>query len=196
MIDEALQDGVTYCGRNIYLIPCEICGELIKRTQYSRKRTYICDSCKKIIKEKKEGKKPDTDSRHDKRFNCAVEKVKKQVKNFDKYDKAVRVARTRAYQYASIPEAMLAIELLKNKLKIIPQQKIGKYKADFVIPSMKFVVEVDGELYHSDLGKEAERDFYINRTLGFDWKVVHIPARYVLEDVTKVTKYILKCKEI
>ena len=124
------------------------------------------------------------------------EKVKKQVKNFDKYDKAVRVARTRAYQYASIPEAMLAIELLKNKLKIIPQQKIGKYKADFVIPSMKFVVEVDGELYHSDLGKEAERDFYINRTLGFDWKVVHIPARYILEDVTKVTKYILKCKEI
>lgn len=191
---EAEQDGVVIIpgnyGRKIYLIPCEVCGRKINRTQYSRKRTYLCDYCKGVIKEKKKVEIPSTETKPEIRFKAAVENVKKKVKDFGPYEKAVEIAKTRAYQYGSIPEAMVAIELLKNKFKIIPQQKIGKYKADFVIPSIKVVLEVDGKLYHYDMQKEAARDFYITHSLGNEWTMIHLPAEYVLKDITKIVPFI------
>ena len=109
--------------------------------------------------------------------------ISKRKENFKSYEKAIEVAKGRSYQYGSIPEAMVAIELLKNKYKIVPQQKIGKYKVDFVIPQIKVVLEVDGKLYHSDIRAEGERDFVIHQSLGIKWMVIHYPAEYVTKDI-------------
>ncbi|WP_347136096.1 endonuclease domain-containing protein [[Clostridium] symbiosum] len=189
----ALEDGIEFTPNMRgywYKIPCEICGRKIRSSQYSRKRTYLCDYCKGVIKERKKVEIPSTETKHDRRFNSAVENIRKTVKDFQKYEKAIEVAKGRAYQYGSIPEAMVAIELLKNKFKIIPQQKIGRYKVDFAIPEIKVVFEVDGKLYHSNLQSERERDFVIHQTLGFQWMVIHYPAEYVLKDITKVAPFI------
>lgn len=51
-IVHAREDGIEIVRKNfreIYYIPCEICGKKIMRTQYSRKRTYLCDYCKGVI---------------------------------------------------------------------------------------------------------------------------------------------------
>lgn len=192
--EEAEKDGVIVVegefGRCSYYIPCEICGRKVWRTQYSRKRTYLCDYCKGVIKEKKKIEIPDVRTQYDKRFKKAVDNIKHAVKDFEQYEKAISIAETRAYCYGSIPEAMVAIELLKNRLKIIPQQKAGKYKVDFVIPSLKIILEIDGKLYHNDLAKEGERDFYLQAKFGTGWTIIHFPAEYVTKDITKLVQFI------
>lgn len=189
----ALEDGIETIPNNRgdwYMIPCEVCGRKIRSTQYSRKRTYLCDYCKGVIKKKQKVEIPSTETKYDRRFNSAVENIRKAVKDFKSYEKAIEVAKGRSYQYGSIPEAMVAIELLKNKYKIVPQQKIGKYKVDFVIPEIKVVLEVDGKLYHSDIRAEGERDFVIHQSLGIKWMVIHYPAEYVIKDITKLVPFI------
>ena len=192
-IIHAREDGIEIVSKNfreIYYIPCEICGKKIMRTQYSRKRTYLCDYCKGVIKEKEKPTIPDGVTKHEIRYDKALEKIKKSVRNFESYERAIRIAKTRCERYGSIPEAMAAIELIKNKYKIIPQKKIGKFKADFVIPDIKVVLEIDGKIYHNDLSKEGYRDFYIKTKLGDGWRIIHYPSDRIEQDITKLTKYI------
>lgn len=192
--EEAEKDGVIVldgeCGRYGYLIPCEVCGRKIRRTQYSRKRTYICDYCKGIIKEKKKIMIPEGETKYDMRFRKAVQAIEKAVKKYDTYERAIEIAKTRMYSYGSVPEVMAAIELLKNKLKIIPQQKIGKYRVDFVLPDLKVILEIDGKPYHTDLQKEGVRDIYLRLRLGMSWTIIHFPVEYIEKDVTKLVPYI------
>lgn len=173
----------------IYKVPCEICGRRVTRTQYSRKRTYICDYCKGVINKKKKAEIPESTSetKNETRFRKAVENIKKATKNkFSQYEKAIAAASTRMYKYGSIPEAMVAIELLKNKYRIIPQQRLGKCRVDFVLPDEKIVLEVDGKTYHHDIEKERERDYELYKHLGLGWLVIHIPAEYISENITKL----------
>lgn len=192
---DALEDKIrteqSQYGRCRYYIPCEVCGKEIIRTQYSRKRNYICDYCKSKIKKKKICKYEEIKTKCDVRYEKAVEEIKKQSKDFSDYEKSIRIAETRNEKYGSIPEAMVAIELIKNGYSIIPQQKIGKYKVDFLIPKEKIVVEVDGELYHkNDFKKNREAEIQI--ILGFDWKIIHIPAEKIRKDIKKLNLIICK----
>jgi very-short-patch-repair endonuclease len=79
---------------------------------------------------------------------------------------------------------MVAIELLRLKHRIIPQQRIGKYKIDFVLPDTKTAIEVDGCLFHS--GIDAEREYKIQATLGFRWRIIHVPAELIRKDIRKL----------
>lgn len=189
---DALEDGIELYG-NQYKIPCEICGRKLIRTQYSRKRTYICDYCKGLIKKKEKILLSETlaqvETKAEKRFNKAIERIEKQVKNFHEYESAIRVAKTKAELYGSIPEAMVAIQLLKLKYKIIPQQKIGKYRVDFVIPDEKIVIEVDGSLYHKNIYK-TDREAFIQMSLGLQWRIIHIPAELIEKNITKLQEAI------
>lgn len=191
---EAVEDGVKIIdgsyGRHTYYIPCEICGRKIRRTQYSRKRTYVCDYCKGLIKEKERPVIPEGTTKHDLRFEKAVEKIKSYVDDFESYEKSIKTAKTRSELYGSIPEVMAAIELLKKGFKIVPQQKIGKFKVDFAIPSIKVILEIDGKIYHKDTEKEAYRDYYIYTKLGMDWKIIHYPAEHVEKELNKLVPYI------
>lgn len=84
---------------------------------------------------------------------------------------------------------MVAIELLRLGYSIIPQQKIKKYKVDFAIPKEKIIIEVDGSLYHKDVYK-GEREAIIQLSLGLDWKIIHVPAEKIAENITKLKQVI------
>lgn len=84
----------------------------------------------------------------------------------------------------------MAIELLKNHYKIIPQQKIGNKIADFVIPKEKLIIEVDGKIFHNNSEKEVKKDLYYNEQLGFEWIVIHVPADEIRKDVTYLKEFI------
>ena len=190
---DAIDDGIKIVGtgRPTYYIPCEKCGELIRRTQYSRKRTYICDYCKGILKKKEKiaFETMEVQTKKEKQFEKAIAKIKNQVEQFECYKKPIEIARTRAEMYGSIPEAMVAIELIRLGYKIIPQQKINKYKVDFAIPKEKIVVEVDGEIYHKNVFK-GNREAEIQLSLGLNWKIIHIPAEKIAVDIQKLEKVI------
>lgn len=176
-------------GTWVYKIPCEVCGKAVIKTQYRRNVNYLCDYCKGLIRKKESLAISDEtlskETKKEKQFRHAVEKIQSQVKDFDRYEKAIKAAKTRAELYGSIPETMVAIELLKLGYKIIPQQKIGNYKVDFAIPKQKLVIEVDGSLYHKDAHK-GDREAIIQLSLGTDWKIIHIPAELIAEDIVKL----------
>lgn len=179
-------------GAEVYKIPCEKCGFIIHKTQYNRKRTYLCDYCKCLIKEKEKAlfseelnKLEGVKTNKEKSFDKAINNIRKQVKDFTKYEKPIRIAQTRCQKYGSIPEAMVAIELLKLGYSIVPQQVVTKYKVDFAIPSKKLVIEVDGKLFHKDV-YSGDREAIIQLALGLDWKILHIPAELIAENITKL----------
>lgn len=186
---ELKQYGVEYDNGHYY-IPCEICNHKIRRTQFSLKRTYVCDYCKGLIKKKEKAAIPkelqDVKTKHEIRFENAVEEIKQQVTDFDAYSKVIDIAKTRCELYGSIPEAMVAIELLRLKHKIIPQQKIGKYRVDFAVTDIKTVVEVDGNTFHSNMN--GEREMTIQLRLGYAWKIVHVPAELIRRDIQKLNQ--------
>lgn len=196
----ALADGIE-CRRNerghsYYSIPCETCGKEIRSTRYIRSVTYLCPYCKKVAKVKQKialEQISGIETPCDKRFARAVEKIEKQVNDFPKYQKAIELAKTRAENYGSIPEAMVAIELLKNGHRVIPQQKVGKYRIDFVLPQHKIAIEVDGELYHRN-NRNPEREGTLQLSLGLDWKIAHIPSELIAKDIKKLERIIRSLK--
>lgn len=176
-------------GTWIYKIPCEVCGKTVIKTQYRRDVNYLCDYCKGLIRKKERIAISDEiiskETKREKQFKNAVEKIKSQVKDFHRYEKAIDIAKTKAELYGSTPETMAAIELLKLGYRIIPKQKIKQYKVDFAIPKEKIVIEVDGSIYHRDRNK-GDREAIIQLSLGLDWKIIHIPAELIAEDITKL----------
>lgn len=193
-IRDAAEDGIERIPgvRNgTFLIPCEVCGRKIQRTSYSRKRTYICDYCKGVIKKKIAPTIPETETKAERRYSKAVDRIREQTRNFGKYERAIEIARKRVEKYGSIPEAMMAIGLIQAKFAITPQQRIGKYNVDFLIPRHKAIVEVDGSLYHSNKEREAKRDLYLRAALGFDWIVVHVPAERIEQSLEKSVLFVI-----
>lgn len=186
-----------YRSFKVYHIPCAKCGRIIDRRIYDGNKTYYCDICKINIKEKEKAVEQElldmVLSKGEQRFLKAKEKLLKQVKKPEAYDKAISIAETRADFYGSIPEAMVAIELVNLGYAIIPQQKVGRYKVDFAIPKEKLIIEVDGGLYHSDTN--PDRDNYIKLCLGLDWEIVHVPAEWISKDIRRVKKVMQEIKK-
>lgn len=176
---------------NIYCTPCDKCGTITKKQVYDSNKTYLCEYCKKgIARKKKQYIQNEIDkvmTRKEQAFEKAVERIQNQVSDFSCYKKAIDLARTRAEMYGSIPEAMVAIELLKLGHKIIPQQKIKSYKVDFLLPKLKMVIEVDGSIYHQDKYGNG-RDAIIQLALGLQWRIVHISAEVVSKNIKELEK--------
>ena len=182
-------------GRNIntYNIPCEICGSMIHKTAYSPKRSYVCHYCKGKIKKKEKAVILDTgETKKEIQFKKAVEKIRSQVRDFSQYENAIRIAEQRCELHGSIPETMVAIELIHLGYSIIPQQKISRYKVDFAIPKQKLIVEVDGSLYHKEI---TEREAAIQFNIGLDWKIIHIPAERIEKKIQKLNAVIKALSE-
>lgn len=182
-----------------YKIPCEMCGRVLRRIQYSRKRHYVCDYCRGVVKKKEklliDEHILNTKTQKEKQFDKAVEELKSQVGDkFIEYQSCIETARKRVESYGSIPEVLVAIELLKLKYRIIPQQKIGNYKVDFAIPQHKIIIEVDGITYHRKINHKRESS--IQLSIGLDWNIIHIPAEYIRKDISKLKEVLGKLYRI
>lgn len=186
---EAIEDGIEFWfdHRYYYKVPCDVCGTKVIRGNYGRRLPCICDSCKaKKQQHKKEIEKAWFDVIEEKgehRYNKALDAIQKQVKDFSKYETAARIARKAQDKYGSVPEAMVAVELIKLGYRFIPQQKIKKYRVDFFIPDIPMIIEVDGEIYHS---KQTNREAEIQFAVGFGVKILHVPAELIANDIQKL----------
>lgn len=184
-------------GRDVklYLVSCARCGDQIKQKQYHSDKEYLCDYCKLNLKEKTKTLElellENISSKKEKAFDKAAEEVIRQAGSPNEYEHAIKLARRRAESFGSIPEAMVAIELVKLGYKPIPQQKINKYRVDFALPEIKMIIEVDGDIYHRNNYKTG-RDAIINYALGVDWNIVHVSAELIAKDIMKLKAIIEK----
>lgn len=177
-------------SENRYIVPCDVCGQSFPVKIYNTNNTYKCPECSdrhvevtkrinKLLKEKIHHEEADeigVDYEHYDRFESAAS-------NFGiKYYCAIEEASKVMNKFGSIPEAIACIELLYIGVRVIPQQKIGRYKVDFCLPDYKMIIEIDGALYHQNPNKEYWRDVAIQRLVGDDWVIKHIPAETLKEN--------------
>ena len=152
---------------------CKECGKSFG-SNYMPKKNPICPDCKSIDR----GNKNLYDAaKKESKFDEAMYRIKKMVKDFPMYENPAKVIHKCLHHekwFQSTEEIMVGIELIKDKVKVIHQQKIGRYKADFVLPELKTILEVDGKIYHGDKFAEGKRDGLILLTMGLDWHIVRI----------------------
>lgn len=182
---EAKEDGIPYV-RGFYQIPCKSCGVSIRNRSYSRLKNYICKDCKAIEQGMKDLNKA---ANKEKKFENAVSRIESMVGNIKPYEKAIEIVHNSLHHigwYNSTEEIMVAIELLKNGVKAIHQQSVGKYKVDFALPDYKVLLEVDGKPFHNDLKKEGLRDGEILLKIGLEWQMIRIGTDKINKDIRKL----------
>lgn len=197
---EADADGVKYyydenrgyrgrLGAYVYLVPCSRCGKVMESVVYGSQKKYVCDRCKrKEINRKHEVESAWFDiieEKGERRFDRALDEIEAQVKDFSRYERAAKIARKAQDRYGSIPEAMVAVELARIGLSFIPQQKVKRYRVDFYIPSLKMVIEIDGEVFHAN-DRKKDREAEIQIAMGLEIRILHIPAELIRRDIQKL----------
>lgn len=187
-------------GSGIYIweveVKCDKCGHMFTRRMYKGGQ-HLCEFCKRILRANAIATDNELEyeltpyvpalSKNEKRFSIAQSKM---PKRYD-YSRAIELARTKLNQYDSVPEAMVAIELIRLGYKVIPQQTIAGYRVDFCLPDIKLIIEVDGSIYHSDTKKEIIRESVIRRSMP-GWLILHLPAGWISKHIYKLQKCIEK----
>lgn len=198
MGEKATLAQITAFGQKVYYAPqgkgisskyvarCHICNTLvgIGRPSAYENKPILCEKCKAEIKRQAE-QSEEIDRyklvKNEIRFLDGVEYLERKYGSayIKECEKAILIAHERKDKYDSVDEVIAAIVLIKGGYKIIPQQKIGNYYVDFVLPNEKIVIEIDGALYHKDLQREAIRDNAIILKLGAEWKIIHYETRFL-----------------
>lgn len=184
--------------RNVrhYKIECPRCGGIFVRKWYTQKREMYCDDCQEKARAEAKAEKirqrmelPEIiDERQERFLNACAEMELIHGDRYEEYKTAIRTLSRHTEKFDSVAEAMACIELIHAGEKIIPQQKVGQYRVDICIPDRKTVIEIDGEHWHKR--RNMERDARINKALGYDWIIVHIPDSIVRDDTRKILPYV------
>lgn len=116
----------------------------------------------------------------------AVNDIEKQSVFMDEYyDEAqtvLEMALNDTGKFQSSQEMMVAMELVRNRVKTKVQHKILRYRVDFLIPDWKVVLEVDGKLHDYKIKKDSDRDIAILTELNkgdSGWEIIRIPTKYI-----------------
>lgn len=155
---------------------CLICGE---KFESGKSNVYICDKCESKIRLTKKIAMVDKAQKE-------LEKRKGKTKSFKpKLDMSeyAKVVKQRVIDgidnFSSIPEAIIGIQMQRIGLKYKTQKEIAGKIVDFIIPEIKIILEIDGELYHTDENKSFLRDRQIMGAVGEKWEIVHIKAQEI-----------------
>lgn len=175
-----------------YHIICEHCGQEYVKRQYNSDKEHLCDKCKhyktRTIKAKERAKNEEEllkyHTKNEIKYEKAIAEMKKQVKWDSDYEKSAEIARKAVEKYGSIPEMMVAIELAYLHKPFIPQQRVCRYRVDFLIPREYIILEIDGGVYHTK--QKENREAVIQLSLGLDWKILHVPAELIRADIKKL----------
>lgn len=79
----------------------------------------------------------------------------------------------------STEEVIFLIAMVEEEIKVKCQQKIGRYKVDFLLPEYKTIVEIDGFLHKHHKRADQNRDAFLREEMGKGWEVVRIPTDFV-----------------
>lgn len=190
---ESLEDNIPrgeVNGFPMYYPPCHICGGSAESTSYSHNKKYTCRKCREILVQiAKEEKLSGKMEEKVKKLRWAINRIEK-VADISLYERAIGIVKNKIDRpgwFQSTEEIMTALELLKKGYKIHHQVPILGYKVDFLIPDLKVVLEVDGDIFHQHKkATDAERDALIRSKMGDDWNVVRIKTSLINKNITRL----------
>lgn len=94
----------------------------------------------------------------------------------------------------SADEVIAAIILVNEEIPIKLQASVGKYHVDFMLPSIKTILEVDGDRHADRIFYDNKRDKEIRSVLGDDWEIVHIKTEYVQLNAKKLYDAVIQIR--
>lgn len=201
--NEAKEDGIRYSNHGFmtsYFPPCEKCGDETMSLSYIRGLKYICSRCKteEYLSDKAVRVESSKDVK-ERKFENAVKRMHDMGCHGGAYERAGEAIHAKLFKdgwFDSTEEIMTAIELVRRNVKARHQVKFGRYRADFVLPDEKVVLEVDGRLFHSGQAeRERLRDELIVLALGPEWEVVRISDNLINQKISKLLPAIRKVKQ-
>lgn len=111
-------------------------------------------------------------------FERAVRILEKQDVNIYDYEEAIKAVREfvdeHPEKFDSSFEMIAAIVLIDNEVPCKIQYKVGKYRCDFCLPTLKVILEIDGERHKNRRLIDSMRDNDIRAAMGAGWQVVRI----------------------
>lgn len=164
---------------------CLFCGTVLEE----KIKGYICEECNRKMKLIKQLDKLD----------ASKDKIEKTIKKYlrrncdyqqERDNIATKILKN-GYSFGSAAEICFALQLEKEGISYYPNYKIGSHRVDFLLPNMKRIVEIDGELYHVDEQKDFLRERSIMQCIGEEYEIVRIPASYVPKYVIKNLREII-----
>ena len=173
--------------------------EILDKREFSTKRVY-CESCKKLHDEQyAETLRIYWHEKNKIMLERAIKILEGQVLNIYDYKKAfdavTEFVREKEKEAENNPEAeyaafdssdevATAVVLLTHGIKVRVHRKIGKHEVDFILPSLRVALEIDGEFFHKGKEKrENRRDVEVRNMLGSEWEVVRIPTKYINQNI-------------
>lgn len=204
--NEAIQDGIRFSvdkyGQFYYYPRCKKCGEEVMTWSYKNNLNYTCQRCKALDYFSDKGKRYEQNfDAKERKFERAVERIKSKAGGaFSNYQHAIETIHEKLHRdkwFDSTEEIMTAIELVRRKVRARHQVQFGRYRADFVLPDDKIVLEIDGILFHTQKTKEKDkaRDNLIILALGPEWEVVRITDELVNQNITRLVPAIRRIKK-
>lgn len=171
--------------------------EGVKGTEASHRA--FCGECAKIwLSENSAAKKQYIALRKKLMLERAIKILEGQDIVIDDYKEAIEAVdefvRENTDRFDSADEMVAAIILIDNELPIKVQARIGRYEADFIIPSLKVVLEIDGERHARSVYYDNNRDLDIRTELGPEWEVVRIKTEYIEQNAELLVEAIKSIK--
>ena len=187
-------------GRDLWEFPCSICGVRMTSWSYRKGLTYRCCDCKESEKEehRNAGVKPELRKlQAQRRLEIAEEVINRQFGNIGRYQGHVEWVSDnldRVGWFQSSNEIIVALELMYKKVPTRHQVKMGKYRADFILPDMKVVLEIDGEHHKQKDVKERDKlkEAVMLSSLGPEWEVIHIKDELIKQNLKQLVPAIKK----
>ena len=167
---------------------------------YQHETTYTCQSCKFLLgMHEREKRVSNNREPKEKKLENAIQRIT-HITAIGKYKRAIKAVEAKLHDdkaFESTEEIMTALELERCNISYRHQVQFGRYRADFVIPNMKVVLEVDGTIYHGQekRTKENLRDNLIVLALGAEWEVIRITDDLINTNITRLVKAIQAIKE-
>lgn len=200
---EAKRDGVRIYTDGVitnYYPKCHICGRETLTWRYNSGTLYTCHECKFTASLQSKEKRVDNDfDTKEKKLKNAVQRIS-DITGIGKYKDAIEAVKAKLHDdkaFESTEEIMAALELERRGITYRHQVNFGRYRADFVLPDMKVVLEIDGTIFHGKekRAKENLRDNLIVLSLGVEWEVVRITDEMINSKITRLVPAIRAIKE-
>ena len=168
-------------------------GDLVPFEEKSQ-RCY-CEECfKKTTEQYKKDMSEYVRLKKKMMFERAVRILERQCMNIYDYQEAIKAVESfteeKPDKFDSSYEMIAAVILVQNEIPCELQHRIGKYQCDFYIPSMKVILEIDGERHKNKKIFDTKRDAEIMRTVGRDWNIIRIKTEYLDQKAEKLVEAI------
>ena len=97
-------------------------------------------------------------------------------------------------KFESAYEMVVAMELMRSKVRTKVQPTIAGRRVDFMLDEEKVVLEVDGFYHKNSQEKDYKFDSEVIGELGQEWEVIRIPTKYIESNITMLYEAIMGLK--